>query len=214
MRYSPSHFEFVNLLLHTQDNDNMDPLSTANRKIVRHRSILHLSDNTGRTPLHAAVHEKLSSIVPSLLKLGADVDAQDNDNMTPLLLTDDKDIVQRLLEGGARVDLRNKNGQTPLHLASQRHNATLVALYLKSGVGVDTLDNNHRTPLHSVLLSHMSFSDKRKRRKRYLLEEIIVLLLEHAANVHLRDDHGRTPLQIASKLGVEELFSQADQTSN
>jgi cytohesin len=169
-------------------------------------------DMNGQTPLHVAAHSNLTDIVLSLLKLGADVDAQDNDNMTPLLLTISEDVVQTLLEHGARVDPRNKNGQTPLHLASMRLDAALVAFYLKLGVDIDAQDNNHRTPLHTVLLSC-----PRLRRglvpRLGIFKKTTVLLLEHGANVHLEDGHGRTPLQVASSLGVEWLFSRVGQTN-
>jgi ankyrin repeat protein len=205
-----------------RNNDGKTPLHIALQG--RHRDIVelllkfgagstvHLRDMNGQTPLHVAAHSNLTDIVLSLLKLGADVDAQDNDNMTPLLLTISEDVVQTLLEHGARVDPRNKNGQTPLHLASERLDAALVAFYLKLGVDIDAQDNSHRTPLHTVLLSRPR-TPKGIRRRWGIFEKTTVLLLEHGANVHLEDDHGRTPLQVAAELGVENLFFRAGKTN-
>jgi ankyrin repeat protein len=98
-----------------------------------------------------------------LLQLGLDVDAQDNDGMTPLLLASQRSswdvsdfagksdaVVQLLLEHGANVNVWNKNGERALHLASQHGRPNIMELLLKFGADVDAQDNNGMTPLHSA----------------------------------------------------------------
>ena len=52
-----------------------------------------------------------------------DVDAQDEDHTTPLLLAVDRhmdDIAQICLERGAEPNVKNNKGKTPLHLLLER----------------------------------------------------------------------------------------------
>src|SRR5260221_3509660 len=138
-------------------------------------------------PLHAASQRGHSGIVALLLKFGADVDAQDNDAMTPLLLVpqhqspfrDTSQIqitktAQLLLEHGASVHMRNKNGQMPLHLASHHCRSCIVALLLKFGADVDAQGNDAMTPL-LLGLQHPGPSCKPSQTR---ITELAQLLLE------------------------------------
>jgi ankyrin repeat protein len=160
---------------------------------------MNARNKKGQTALHLASEYHHPRIVTLLLEVGLDVDAQDNDNMTPLLLApgrnsfDDARAIaaaQVLLEHGASVHVRNKNGQTPLHLASQCHRPS-VALLLKFGADVNAQDNDNMTPLHLV-----------SARNRFGTAGAITaahVLLKHGASVHVQNKNGRTPLHLASQ---------------
>src|SRR5260221_3840140 len=94
--------------------------------LLEHGASVHMRNKNGQMPLHAASQHGPSGIVALLLKFGADVDAQDNDAMTPLLLVSQPSspqalpdtfqiqitkTAQLLLEHGASVHVRDKNGQ-------------------------------------------------------------------------------------------------------
>jgi ankyrin repeat protein len=58
-----------------------------------------------------------------LLDRGADVNAQDQNHATPLLLAAERrmdDIARILLEHGADPNVKNIRGKTPLHLLLER----------------------------------------------------------------------------------------------
>jgi ankyrin repeat protein len=214
-----------------QDNDSMTPLllaasgrftfdyagtrSTAVAQVLlEHGASVHVRNKNGQTPLHLASQRHLSGMVALLLKSGLDLDAQDNDNMTPLLLaasgrftfnySDARSTAaaQVLLEHGASVHVRNKNGQTPLHLASQHGFSGMVALLLKFGADMNVQDDDNMTPLHFAV--HLSsgpengffgFNDDGDTYYDKAVK-IITLLLEHGVNVQVQNNNGETPLRV------------------
>ena len=56
--------------------------------------------------------------------------------------------VARLVKLGADINLQNDLGQTPLHLAAEMPNPTLLKAFLKQKAKVDLADKDGRTPLH------------------------------------------------------------------
>jgi ankyrin repeat protein len=229
------HFGIVALLLKfgadvdAQDYDDMTPLLLALGRrtfddarsapgaqvLLEHGASVHVRNKNGQTPLHLASEHHHPGIVALLLKFGLDVDAQDNDNMTPLLLASGQDTyndagataaAQLLLEHCASVHVRDKSGQTPLHLASQCHHSSMVALLLKFGADMDAQDDDNMTPLHFAVLS----SEPQPDRRSFYSDDtdgdtkcdnavtVITLLLKHGVNVHVQNKNGQTPLQVAS----------------
>jgi ankyrin repeat protein len=212
-----------------QDNDNMTPLLLALASgaytlydarvtatvqvLLEHRASVHVWNEKGQTPLHVASEYHLPGIVALLLKFGMDVDAQDNDNMTPLLLAASRSTIpssdargttaaQLLLEHGASVHVRNKTGQTPLHLASQHHLPGIVALLLKFGLDVDAQDSDNMTPLLLAASEWVIFDDSDARSTA-----AAQVLLEHGASVHVRNKKGQTPLHLASQNGLSGIVA-------
>ena len=217
------HSSIVALLLKfgadvkVQDDDNMTPLHLALRGppvlqwavhderssaiaqlLLAHGASVHVRDKYNQTPLHLASSYQCPSTVALLLKLGADADSRDEDDMTPLLFAlgplffkkDSRSVAaQLLLEHGANIHMQNKKGQTSLHLASQSQLSQIVALLLKSGLDVDAKDNDNMTPLH-LAPTRPSLSDDDITAAR--------VLLEHGASVHTRNKNGQTPLHLAS----------------
>ena len=173
---------------------------------MEHGASVHIRNKNGQMPLHTASHHGLSSIVASLLKFGADVDAQDNDAMTPLHLVSllqpsnfdgDSQIIttaQLLLEHGASVHMRDNNGQTPLHTALHHGFSSIVALLLNFGADVDARDNDTMTPL--LLVSQNPWDDCSR------MTKIAQVLLGHGASVNVHNKNGQMPLHLASQRGL------------
>ena len=119
--------------MNAQDNDRSTSLHLvifeehfkSAKLLLDHGASVHVRNNDGRTPLHAAVGtmhgQGLNSyfkVIQLLLDHNAVADAQDNDQWTLLQLASrhsNFDAAQLLIEHGANLHLRNK-GQTPLHL--------------------------------------------------------------------------------------------------
>ena len=181
-----------------QDHDGMTPLLFASRHdstgadaqlLLEHGASVHMRNKNGQTPLHLASLDQFSGPIELMVQFGADVNTQDDDDMTPLLYASQSDrfgdAAQLLLERGASIHVRNRKGQTPLHLASQRSNPFSVESLLKAGADVDALDEDSMTPL---LLAFPPATNS----------EVALLLLEHGASVHVRNRNGQTPLHLAA----------------
>jgi ankyrin repeat protein len=191
-----------------EDKDKMTPLFYASKSIqsgevahllLDHGASVHTRNKYGQTPLHLASEYNLSSVVASSLKLGADVNARDDDKATPLLCASsffvEGGMTQRLLlNHGASVHIRNKNGQTPLHIASRRGLSDLMTLLLKFGADVDVRDNNDMTPLLCASRSSESSA-------------AMQMLLDHDANIHVRNKKGQTPLHLSSRYNSSSIVS-------
>ncbi|KZT11209.1 uncharacterized protein LAESUDRAFT_258401 [Laetiporus sulphureus 93-53] len=92
---------------------------------------IHLADpdvpsRYGRTPLHiVTTHARIRrmEIVRALIDAGADVDARDEDDFTPLMYAvaevRDKDVVRELVDRGASLSQQNKHNQTARTLARE-----------------------------------------------------------------------------------------------
>jgi len=135
------------------------------------------------------------------LEHGADVDAVD-DNHSALLHVASRygsvEVVQLLLDRGANTNVRNMQGRTPLHQALSSAIGHLgnrlfdvIRLLFEHGANVDALDDAHCTPLHMV--------------SQYGSIKATRLLLKYGADLHLQNNEGHTPSQVASANGHGEI---------
>ena len=84
---------------------------------------------------------------------GADVDATDNDDATPLhraALANAHEVLEVLLDGGANVDARNNIGDTPLHFAAWANARECAEALLNRGANVNARGPGGRRPLAMV----------------------------------------------------------------
>jgi len=70
--------------------------------------------NKGNTPLHETF---LTDVEEELLKLGADVNARNEDGETPIFTTVDNDAISLFIEHGADLTIRNNKGETVMEAA-------------------------------------------------------------------------------------------------
>jgi len=161
---------------------------------------IDVRNSEGMTPLHTALETMRSrksngycKIIQSLLQFGAEVDAQDNDQLTPLQLASrygNVEGAQLLLEHRANVHVRNK-GQTPLHQALESglqfwgYYLELTQVLLDYGADVNAQNDDGSTPLHLACCQGFL--------------EVAELLLKFGADIRKLDNDGLTPLHCASQ---------------
>ncbi|KAH9005380.1 ankyrin repeat-containing domain protein [Lactarius hatsudake] len=229
--------------VNAQDGDHSTPLhlgafsgsTETMRLLIEHGADVTAQDRVHRTPLHMAsswddttsadrpLHDdemfdekfnEKGDTVRLLIDHGANVAAQDDNNLTPLHLASsygNAETMLLLIERGADVSAQDRNHTTPLHMASSweegrkwRHEelievipvmpinkADTVQLLIRHGADVMARDNTHSTPLH---LASSMWS-----------VETIELLIGHGADVNAQNGNQSTPLHLAasSRLAVE-----------
>jgi hypothetical protein len=118
-----------------------------------------------------------------------DVNAKVGFDWTPLFAASRNghvDVAQVLLDYGADVNAQDIHDQSPLYWASYGRHAKVVQLLLERGTNVNAQDNySYHTPLH--LASY--WGDL----------EITRLLLDHEADMQIRNKSGLTAFQMATR---------------
>ena len=84
-----------------------------------------------------------------LLDHGADVNARDDKDYTPLhyAATCDTQSVQWLIAAGADIYARSKAGRTPLHAAILENQSETARILIKHKARTDVLDIDGKSPL-------------------------------------------------------------------
>jgi ankyrin repeat protein len=139
------------------------------------------------TPLHVSSRRGHVEIARVLLKHGADTEARDCNDFSPLeqvAYEGHMETAQVLLEHGADVNARDDRRCTPLHWASEAGQLVVAQVLLSHGADVSAQREDNQTPLH-----------------RAKDEKVARLLLEHGADANTLDIENRTPLHLASEFG-------------
>jgi uncharacterized protein len=147
--------------------------------------------------LHLAVGVGHKDVVKLLLDHSAEVDAKNNEGVTPLYLAaveGHKDVVKLLLDHGAEVDAKNNEGVTPLYLAAVEGHKDVVKLLLDHGAEVDAKNTEGKSAL-----SRASSGGE----EGHL--DVVKLLFERGACVNAQNNYGETALISAAKWKNHEI---------
>jgi len=184
--------------------------------LLAHGAEVNARTESGRTALHycAAGYEdrwELSrgyhwqwrerwddgDMVRLLLANGADVNARDREDATPLhyaLQNGHGAIAKILVDAGAeRVTVRNEGDRRMLYDAFERQDLVLIRLLLLHNADPEEQDHEGNTLLHWAA--------------RNQLLELVELLAAHRANVNARNRRGIAPLSYAASGGSAALVS-------
>ena len=175
---------FLGLVLIKQNSNDISLVKTYLKK-----NFINAKDNQGNTQLYYACEDDNIEDVEILLKLGADVNEKNSLQWTPLHMAayyGRFEIAKLLIQNGANIDAKCDDLVTPLHFAADNgqcgHSKT-AELLLQNGADVDAQDKVYDTPLHDAAFNGYP--------------EVVEVLLKHGARKDLKNQFGRTPLQVA-----------------
>jgi ankyrin repeat protein len=199
--------EIVSVLLEAGGKISIDHLKTMRwREIDVYNRVKEACDPAYAVPfsLLASIRNSTPDEVKKLIQDGADVNAKDMDEVTPLMLAarfnKNSEVLSVLIDRGAEIDARNYRGWTPLMFASRfNENPEILRVLVDRGANVNIRDENDQTPLMLAA-------------KYCVNPEILRILIRNGADVNARhaDDGshhdwlskkwlGRTPLMFAAE---------------
>ena len=110
-------------------------------------------DIAGWTPLHFAARSNRKEIVELLITVGADVNVEADNGLTPLHNASgaDKEVAELLIAEGPDVNAKDRTEWTPLHYAACRGNKEVVEPLIANGADVNAKDGGGDTPLDEAI---------------------------------------------------------------
>jgi ankyrin repeat protein len=154
-------------------------------------------DTDHNTPLHKALINADIGHVNYLLDAKASVVRVNKKLQTPLhlaVLHSTDTIVEKILQAGADVCAKDKDGKTALYLATEwgKYNIVEKIIRSKPGPRTDTNinDKDGNCPIHAaVAINHEGLTN--------------LLIHDAGANIHAKNNMGRTPLHVLGEKGGE-----------
>jgi len=145
------------------------------------------SPDSNKKDIFDAVLKDNFSSLKSLVNNGADINTQDKDGDTPLIIAStfgNLTIVKYLLLKGAKVDIKNKDGDTALSMSgfstNKKNNSEIIHLLVSNGADVNFKDSGGNTVLYTAVLF-----DK---------VDLIENFLKNGANLNIKNDDGTSAL--------------------
>ncbi|KAI9432788.1 hypothetical protein H4582DRAFT_2102105 [Lactarius indigo] len=171
---------------------------TAAKWLLDRGADVNFQDTYRQTPLYWAAACGNIEVARILLEHNAEVNTRVVDGSTPLMaasLYGYTDVVQYLLDHNADADIRDDEGNTALHFAAQFGQLEVCRTLLERNVEVNPQDNEGSTPLHRA-------SQGWTREQL----DVVQLLLDHGADVQLRNCRGKTPSEVSSGPDRQEIM--------
>lgn len=229
--FDGEHSEVLKLLImggadvNERDADGYTALHRAGRDILADRVAALLSsmaeititNRQGRTPLHTFaeriggwdLRDGTAQPFQLLLKFKPDVNAQDNEGMTPLhvLASSDtsfkKEATHALLQAGANPNLRDKRGRMPAHIFLSgewpwRDASECIQMLARAGADLSARDGHGRSLVHYLA----SLGKESPMQSFHGISNAVLKL-----DLDAPDAAGDTPLHLAAKSGTGDVFN-------
>jgi len=201
VKNSPLIFAVSNILNSTFKFKRVT-INNVEKTVLKQTGMYHPDCNPNNAP----------EIVKVLLDKGVDVNIQDKDGLTPLMIVIkdakneenniyedksnydlDKDIrakiVRILFRNHANVNAVDNNGQTALMMAVNNDNLEMIETLVNNGADVNIQNNKGETPLMYAVCSYG---------EKNIVKNIVTFLLNNNANVNIQNNEGETPLMVAA----------------
>lgn len=197
-------------------------------RLVKEGADVDARNESGKTPLAIAVEEKLVQQVSFFVDLGADVNAEDRNHLTPLQkalkianITGNQEIIQNLITP-ENVASHNSEGYTPLHIAVKDNaNIDSIRYIINTGADIDArngegdcilltaLENNYRAAGELLIKAGADIYSKNANEispLKYAIEKDSPLRdwFVTPQVIASTDGNGNTPLHYAAEWKMDE----------
>ncbi|WP_169314400.1 ankyrin repeat domain-containing protein [Turneriella parva] len=164
--------------------------------LVRSGANVNAQDNFGQTVLHLAAKSYEQSIFQKLLEFDPDANLKYKDGETPLfalVLYGKAEGVKMLVAKGADVDVRLANGKSLLEfaIAVKEHRAKTLPHLLPASKNINAPDSKGNSLLMTAAMLNQL--------------DVVKLLVEHGADMNVKNQYNATPLQIAKMNNYEAI---------
>jgi ankyrin repeat protein len=141
--------------VNAKNDDGNSALDLAKTNEIKQLLLAHGAkqpeDNTMGTLLLASASGNLDA-VKNAVNNGADVNAKDEEGVTPLMQAKSAEIAQLLISNGANVNAKDNDGWTPLHWTCHKGYSEIAQLLINNGADINAKDNDGHTPLISACM--------------------------------------------------------------
>ncbi|UYQ95048.1 ankyrin repeat domain-containing protein [Chitinophaga horti] len=137
-------YTFTNLY-HAAEIGDIEEVKTI---LAAQPELLKEKDEYEFSIMHAAALAEDPQLITYLAGLGADVNAQNDEGMTPLHLVLYPEVAETLIQLGANVNAKSIDDETPLHIqvAEGEQQYDMVKLLLRHGANKNAKDVNGERP--------------------------------------------------------------------
>lgn len=119
--------------------------------LVEKASEINTLGETGKTALHIAIEQGLTTEAQYIIHGGANIAVADNEGQQPLYLAcveGHTELVELLLSKKASIDAASNRGETPIAAACRNGHTKIVNILLDGKANTKISDNRRWTPLH------------------------------------------------------------------
>ena len=161
------------------------------------KTLLDVKNKLGKTPMIYAVVGEVIESIKCLVKLGADINAKDNDNIgiTALgyaVIEGTVKSIECLVNLGVDINAKASNDSTPLEIAIHLGKREVIECLVRLGAKVNTSNEFGLGPIFSAVCEENI--------------EIIEFLVSLGADVNAKAVNGGTPIIFAADKGNIELM--------
>lgn len=179
-----------------------DKDAKAIESLIKKGADVNTRDSSGRTPAMIATYNNDIQSATVLIKSGADVNIQDNSKNNPFLYAGAEghlEILRLTIQAGADPAITNRYGGTALIPAAEHGHVEVVAeLLTKTKVNVNHINDLGWTALLEAIILNDGDIDQ---------QQTVQLLIDHGADVNIKDKNGVSPLEHARKNGFNEIVT-------
>ncbi|KAJ5079741.1 molting protein mlt-4 [Anaeramoeba ignava] len=156
--------------------------------IAKFPSSVNAIDYSCRQPIHWAAMNGFDEITELLINSGSQIDKEDRENFTPLLLAirnDNKNTMRMLIQHGASLEKCDTEKNTAIHLALIYGHLETADYLTEKGANLDTKNIKGYTPFHLACLSGS--------------EGLFEKMLDQGANLTILTNQQQTILHLSCK---------------